>query len=296
MNALQTLCYNLVDYAGLFPPATLELSAVVSNYRRYQAEPQQWLLGRLIIPAARLEEFAALYYQQGPTHQRPWSISALLRTEHDITLVTAFNERYTPHLRVEAMEIVLTTPAAIHGLARQLPAGISCYVELPAEAATQPLIGALNETGLRAKLRTGGVSSIAFPTSERLLHLLATCIEHDVPFKATAGLHHALAGQYRLTYAADSPRSSMYGFLNLLLTAAALRSGVALAEAQELLTSSTPPRLSDNGTRIMWHNRAWPISELVELRTRGMISFGSCSFDEPCEELEQLFGIAALQE
>jgi hypothetical protein len=86
----------------------------------------------------------------------------------------------------------------------------------------------------------------------------------------------------------------MYGFLNLLLTAAALRSGVALAEAQQLLMSSTPPRLSDDGELIMWHNRVWQTSQLASLRSDGMRSFGSCSFDEPLEELGQLFGSTAL--
>ncbi|HEX5631332.1 MAG TPA: hypothetical protein VFY15_06715, partial [Acidimicrobiia bacterium] len=51
---------GLIDYAGLFPPASLDLAAAVEEYRAIRGSAESWLVGRFICPADRLVELAGL--------------------------------------------------------------------------------------------------------------------------------------------------------------------------------------------------------------------------------------------
>lgn len=50
---------GLVDYAGLFPPAKLDMTRAVARYAQHRAGPHAWGLSRFICPVSRLAEFAA---------------------------------------------------------------------------------------------------------------------------------------------------------------------------------------------------------------------------------------------
>src|SRR5579864_489573 len=54
--SLRALLANLIDYAGLYPPAGLPLATVIENYQRYLTSPDRWILNRLVLPAAKLDE------------------------------------------------------------------------------------------------------------------------------------------------------------------------------------------------------------------------------------------------
>src|ERR1700690_731561 len=66
--ALRALLTNLVDYAGLFPPAALALPAAAENYGRYLRSENAWMLGRFVVPSAQL---GAL------TNSKGWRITVL---------------------------------------------------------------------------------------------------------------------------------------------------------------------------------------------------------------------------
>jgi len=57
-GSLRALLLNLVDYAGLYPPAELPLPIVTERYRGFLASPDAWILNRLVLPAAKLSEAA----------------------------------------------------------------------------------------------------------------------------------------------------------------------------------------------------------------------------------------------
>ena len=115
--------------------------------------------------------------------------------------------------------------------------------------ATRRSLAAVRRLGGRAKVRTGGVTRDAFPTTSDLIRFLRRCVRAGLPFKATAGLHHPLRAEYRLTYAPDSPAGVMFGFLNLFLATAFLRAGMEETEAARLLEerSPTPSRSMKTG-------------------------------------------------
>jgi hypothetical protein len=56
-DAAGALLRDLIDYAGLFPPASLDMAAAVANYDSYSRSEWNWILGRFIVPVARLGEF-----------------------------------------------------------------------------------------------------------------------------------------------------------------------------------------------------------------------------------------------
>ncbi|HEY6390994.1 MAG TPA: hypothetical protein VIX89_06940 [Bryobacteraceae bacterium] len=55
-GSLRALLTKLIDYAGLYPPAGLPLPAVAENYERYLTSPESWILNRLVLPRAKLDE------------------------------------------------------------------------------------------------------------------------------------------------------------------------------------------------------------------------------------------------
>src|SRR5581483_11690520 len=59
-ESLQALLAGVIDYAGLFPPAQLPFESAFSSYLRYRDGPHAWLLGRFVVPAARLDELVRL--------------------------------------------------------------------------------------------------------------------------------------------------------------------------------------------------------------------------------------------
>src|SRR4051812_47585844 len=82
MTALRSLLTGIVDYAGLFPPASLDMSTAVSNYRSYETDPSAWMLGRFVVPVARLAElydaYSELAAQSSPRARGLMRLSALL--------------------------------------------------------------------------------------------------------------------------------------------------------------------------------------------------------------------------
>jgi hypothetical protein len=137
-------------------------------------------------------------------------------------------------------------------------------------------------------VRTGGVTAEAFPAASRLAEFASACADRALAFKATAGLHHPTHGCYALTYEPRSPSANMYGFLDLALVAALLRSErIGTAEAAELLSGDTG-RVTFDGEGVRWNGHAISTTEIRAMRSELFLSFGSCSFEEPVADLQNM--------
>jgi hypothetical protein len=291
MNAIQTLLRESIDYAGLFPPAGLDMRAAVGNYARYAAGPWAWALGRFIVPVSRLEELEIELGRIPALGQLPWRGAALLGADlqADVELLERFNRRHqNAGLLIDTVEVKATSERRVGEITSAVPSGWPTYIELPHAGDPRRLVQAVHDSGRRAKVRTGGVMPEAFPESRDLLQFLRAVVELAVPFKATAGLHHALRATYRLTYAENSPRGTMFGFLNLMLAVAFLRMGMDEAEVAQVLEEGDPDSIQADSAGIAWRGRHLDRTALSESRQMGMISFGSCSFTEPIEDLEAM--------
>jgi hypothetical protein len=296
MTALRSLLEGSIDYAGLFPPAALDLGSAVRQYAGYLESEQSWALGRFVMPVARLSELEAVAGGLMPRQpsDRPWRLTALagLDTAGDARMVGEFNCRHAangaPAVSADSVEAKAGTVAAVDRLLGSVPDYLQTYVEVPIGQDPTPLVEEIAHHGGRAKVRTGGVTAAAFPATADLARFIRVCAESQVPFKATAGLHHPLRGDYRLTYAPASAKGRMFGFLNVFLAAAYARSGLGDAELGELLEETSPAAFEVADDGIAWQGRRLDLGALRQAREHVVISFGSCSFTEPVGELAAL--------
>lgn len=291
-SALSALTAGLVDYAGLFPPAALAMPAAVEAYARHAAGDARAMLGRFVLPIGRLDEFAAaldaLPTALAPRADAPWRLSVLAGAV-DATALAAQQARLAPRVAIDTIEAKAESPDQVGALAEALGAAYTVFVEIPVREDPAPLVAALAAHGLRAKVRTGGVSAEAFPTPAEVLRFLRRCHAAGVPFKATAGLHHPLRGEFALTYAPDAPRGTMHGFLNVFLAAALLRAGATDDVLAALLEERDAAAFTATADGLWWRGTPIPAPALAAARAGFAGSFGSCSFDEPTRELLQLF-------
>jgi hypothetical protein len=144
------------------------------------------------------------------------------------------------------------------------------------------LIPELAKNGLHAKIRTGGVTPDAIPHPDRVATFIRICAMHGVPFKATAGLHHPLRCMRALTYEPNSARATMHGFVNVFMAAAFPH------DAERVLVEDDPKAFRFEDDVAWWRDHAVTTEHLADVRREFAISFGSCSFEEPVAELQEL--------
>jgi len=255
------------------------MSAAVREYAEIQASGESWALGRFVVPAARLNEFR-------DAGGGDWLLAAIAGNElgKDLEAIDRFNAQSTG-ARVDTVEFRVITPEALRDALGQVPDAFHRFAEWPLGGDPAPFVTVVQGTGVSAKFRTGGIVEDAFPDANMLLRHLAAVIAARVPFKCTAGLHHPLRGRYRLTYDSGSAQGMMFGYLNLMLAAAALQKGLGEEVARALLLEEDGGAFSFGERAIVWHDVAFVEADMIALRQHGLQSFGSCSFREPMDEL-----------
>lgn len=316
--SLRELLADALDYAGLLPPARLELGPAIRHYAAGRASAEAWLLSRFVCPAARLEELGALRLGEF-TPAVPCRVTVLggedpLTPEfvRDVRLISHFCHAHGPAYAVEALDVALSPEVlrdwrreeiseALNVLATRLiehhRAGVEVYVEPPGdgdwEATVAKLVGALElhdqthgqpaPTRIGFKLRAGGAEPASAPTIEQVALVLAACRDASIPLKFAGGLHHPL----RHTDARSNAAS--HGFVNLFVAGVlAYARGVDQATLGAVLAEQSPEAFRFNAEELRWRERGASIDEIADARGEFVISFGSCSFDEPREGLRKL--------
>ena len=318
---LRALLHQIVDYAGLFPPAALPLGEALQNYARYRQEPEvAWMLARFVHPTGRLAELDA--YAELFAHDPPFRFSVLGTggvapdafldaLDGDLRRIEAFHDRHLGRTLADVMEVRL--PRALHMASageaeaffdrahrRVVAAGLaelSLFYEVPLSKQTPQhlpaLLAAMAEHNsrqahpLRAeaglKVRCGSAEPEDIPTPAALAFALSACRNAGVRMKATAGLHHPIR------HYDEDIGAPMHGFLNVFGAAAlAYTDGLPAEVLEDILREENPEAFQFSKDAFHWHEHAAPLGDLARARETLAVSFGSCSFEEPLDGLHAL--------
>ena len=246
--ALRALLDGFIDYAGLFPPAALPLDKTVTNYRHYQNGQYAWMLRWLVVPVSSLTDLPA-------------------DLDGALSVISEADDNRAAALETKTL-IAASRPV---------------YYEVP--DANPALLDQVKAKGCFAKIRTGGLKAEAIPTPAQVAAFILACADCKLAFKATAGLHHPIRAMRALTYEKDAPQAVMHGFLNVLMAAALAWHGERDIEPVLAETDGTAFLFDDYAH---WRNKSLSVAQIKEARIKFIHSVGSCSFDEPVNELQEL--------
>ena len=274
-GAADALLRGIVDYAGMFPPAGLPAGDAVAEYARYRATPDSWIVGTFVVAADRLAELEPTV---GP-------LSVVVTAQSPADLETLFAARRTT---IAALEFRPGPAGAIGGLAAAVPRDVQAFFEVPLDDGIGQRLDAIASCGASAKLRAGGLTPDAFPRASAIYDFLRSCADRGVAAKATAGLHHALAGRYPLTYEPSSPSGAMFGFLGLAAAAALVHAAHPRDEVLAVLGESSPDAFAFDQDGMDWRGHRISTDDLRATRRALFRSFGSCSLREPIDELKRM--------
>ncbi|HXG09880.1 MAG TPA: hypothetical protein VNK04_08840 [Gemmataceae bacterium] len=308
--SLRALLAGVIDYAGLFPPAQLPLDQAIRNYARYRTGPDAWMLGRFVIPAARLAELPPYCNEVAPLKLSVLGRGGGMTREplqgmaDDLETILAFHRDWGERAAIEALELPLADEV-VQPTQKKDPQGGLAGLTTALEKAGLPLkityfeinpgpdwrtrfdllsaiLVADPSRRLGFKLRTGGLHASAVPAVADVSFVLTACCRNRVPLKFTAGLHHPLR------HFDAGLQTKMHGFLNIFVA------GV-LAHARRLDEDQVRPIIEDEDAGhfgfdddgLHWKDLRAATEEIVTAR-RWVTSFGSCSFDEPRDDLRAL--------
>jgi len=321
-ESLNAFMKGIIDYAGLFPPADLSLDTSIQKYSAYRKTDDAWMLSRYIIPAWRLDELAPYgetLFEEGA----PFNFSVLGKgtetvsdyRDHLEDIVAALEEFHQTHgdrVTTDILEIKLpreavfaNDPELLREIYTETVAALDHTPQMPSEIFFEGFfdknwkkeIGLLIEVlqqvndematqhvrQVAFKLRCGGVEAHMFPSVEQIAFTLNAVREHNIAVKCTAGLHHPIR------HYADSVQTKMHGFFNVFGGAMlSYAHDLSNNELTDILTEEDPGNFVFEEEEFRWKDVSISTEDITELRDVALISFGSCSFDEPREDLQQL--------
>jgi hypothetical protein len=258
------------------------MSDAVTDYAEHRKGEDSWALGRFVVPFPRWNDLMASF-ESVASNDESWPVS-LLASAYDSDRICELAEHST-ELHVESVETKATTIADLVGVQPMVERGLSVFVEPTRLSEFEEMATGLKRVGAAAKIRTGGITADAFPTAEQILSFMKTCRKAGLRFKATAGLHHAVRGEYRLTYEASPPTGEMFGFLNVAFAAALLLSGRPDSVVMSALLERAADAFEFTNDGARWRNNWLTSAELDAAHNEFFIGFGSCSFREPMADI-----------
>ncbi|MEV6977358.1 hypothetical protein [Kitasatospora sp. NPDC093806] len=266
--AVPELFRGLFDDAAVFPPGNLPVAEAVPAHRAHRSAWYADAVGPFLCGAGRLGEAAAAVAGPGP------------RLRVGLVLPGGSAELGPALAAAEPFEVagveLATRDAreAVAALDLLLPPTVPAAVELPRELlrgdGLDEVLDVLVDSPYRAKFRTGGVVAGAFPDEDELAGFLTGCAQRGLPYKCTAGLHHAVR------YTDPATGFEHHGFLNVLLAATETDRKAAaevLAERSGEVLAAAVHELTDRQITVIRNS---------------FTAFGTCSIAEPLDDLAAL--------
>ncbi|MCF2526149.1 hypothetical protein [Yinghuangia soli] len=275
-GVIPPLFAGLVDDAAVFPPGNLPLPEAVAAHRRHRAAWYADLVGPFLVGSGKIAELTELADPADPLRVAVVVAGGAEAVGPALTAVLA-----APGLVLAGAETAGDTAAVIAAYHEFLPEDLSGAVEVAYDDDLEANLELIAATRHRAKFRTGGVVAEAFPSPEALGRFLWLCAARSLPFKLTAGLHNAMHH--------TDPETGFvhHGFLNVAeATLAARRQGPYLWEGGREI-GEFAAILADESGRLA--DRIGRAAAPEAPYTRELFTgFGSCSIDEPLDDLVAL--------
>lgn len=324
-HSIQPFLSEILDYAGLYPPASLSLDDAFDKYIQHTQSNHSWMLSKFVAGTNYLKDLQELVHTHDQSPQ-PFLITAVAAPSDSLesfkkvmdqtkAIILDVVQDSTKEIKVPSLEIKLpeiffknsdlpSVQEAIRYAANEfktadtLPDHI--FFEISGfsfdSSYSKLLVDALHQhnKNLEAaddsqycfsgfKIRCGGVEAFQFPPTDYLAQAISYSTKSKVPLKFTAGLHHSVR-HYN-----DSVSTKMHGFLNVFgATLLAFSSELKVSDIQTMLEDEDADHFSFTDKFFSWMKTTISLEELHMLRSLYVTSFGSCSFEEPVEDLQEL--------
>lgn len=283
----RALVTSLFDDAAIFPPGNASMADALPAHRTHLGAWYGDLVGPFVCTTSRvpqLQDALAATSAQDGRAALPEPLRVVLVADSGVLGVEQARNALLDDDRIELVGLELALPRegdpavfAQHVL-EALSFAVPAAIEVPYVSGWQAALDVLAADGAeRAKFRTGGPDGAAIPSPERLADQLTAAVSRRVPFKLTAGLHHALRG------AEHTDGVPHHGFLNVISATAVAVAGGGAEEVSDVLAATEVDAVLD------------PIAscEPVAVR-RAFTSLGTCSITDPVADLVGL-GLLAEQ-
>jgi 2-hydroxychromene-2-carboxylate isomerase len=279
MSTAPALLFSrLVDDASMFPPGDLPLDDAVRAHHEHRTAPYADLVGTFVCTDQQLADVAR---RARATGTAPLRVSVVVTGgAGGIEPVVRYGDR-SDDVEVTGVEVRLRDEDDLSRNAlRVVRMCDSCmdsenaFVEIGLQGGWERALDVVADAGYAAKLRTGGLDADLFPSAAEVAGFVAACLDREVQFKCTAGLHNAVR------HTAAETGFEHHGFLNVLLATRACLDGASTDDVAAVLENR-------NGADLAAQAAALDEQRATGVR-RWFTSFGSCSISEPVDDLTGL--------
>ncbi|GAB2655031.1 hypothetical protein [Kribbella swartbergensis] len=278
MSTVPALFRHLVDDASMFPPGELPLAEAVAAHRAHRDSAYADLVGPFVCTDEDLMKVAAEAARTGPGRLEVAVV--ITGGAGGIEPAVRYGDR-SKDIEVKAVEVRLRSEDDLpRNALRVVRACDDCldeenaFVEVGLDGAWERALDVIADAGYAAKLRTGGLDASSFPSEAQVAAFITACLDREVAFKCTAGLHNAVR------HTAADTGFEHHGFLNVLLATRASLDGGSQDELAAVLAERDAERLAARASELS--------DEQAASTRRWFTSFGSCSIEEPRHDLTTL--------
>ena len=325
-QSLYSLLSKIIDYAGLFPPARLTLDEAIHNYAKYRKGPDHWMLSRFIIPAGKLSELNT-YKDELLEKNPPYDLSVTgskgdtvkefieglksdlkyLQQVHEDNPGLLTTQVYETRLPLELIKqhdkkaVSKLLDEVMIMFEKESPEPVSVFYEsvfdddyltdniIVMDALAQHQLKISKAVSLKKylltgfKLRCGGVKAEMFPSPEQVTFAVNHAIHSDLTMKATAGLHHPIR------HFDNAVNTKMHGFFNLFFGGIiSYTHGLNDDQLKTIIEDEEVDNFNFDNHHLRWKDYEADIKQIEKARRKCIVSYGSCSFDEPRDDLRAL--------
>lgn len=315
-SGLKYFMTRIIDYAGMYPPANLSFYQAFKLFLEYQHMADSWMMDRFVFPIREAEN---LLHFRDVLRSHGKSIKFTVLPVYNDSPKTFLDDFKTDFAKLKAITSSIQARFELDFFEFKLPFSLKnalqnevypffdsflAIIDSPAGKKPQVFVEMHKLDGdwqygmdrftnmltyypvrnsIGFKLRCGGITSDSFPEVSMIAAAIHLCRQKELPMKFTAGLHHPLS------HFNSSLNTRMYGFFNVL--GAAVLSHTHLLSIKELETLIVEERVdqfsfADQGMK--WRDYVVNTEQIKQAREQFCLGYGSCSFDEPRQDLRSL--------